>query len=189
MTSSWEGVATTLVERRGTALLRYARFVTGDAENAGDLVHDALVKTFGRLSNGFTIEGAEAYVRRAILTAHIDATRRRSRWRRIAHLTIEPAVVDSSDAATGSRLDLWAQLRRLSPRERACLVLRYYDDLTVAAIARELEISEGTVKRYLSDGLAKLAAALGADDPTSASPVSSPSPSAPPERTEEHHGR
>ena len=51
-------------------------------------------------------------------------------------------------------------LDRLSPRERACIVHRYYGDLMVDDIARTLGISSGAVKRYLSDGLAKLAAAL-----------------------------
>ena len=49
---------------------------------------------------------------------------------------------------------------KLAPRERACLVLRYYEDLKVADIAETLEISDGAVKRYLSDGLAKLSVAL-----------------------------
>jgi RNA polymerase sigma factor (sigma-70 family) len=51
----------------------------------------------------------------------------------------------------------------LAPRERACLVLRYYEDLKVDDIASELEISPGAVKRYLSDGLAKLKISLEDD--------------------------
>jgi RNA polymerase sigma-70 factor (ECF subfamily) len=47
-------------------------------------------------------------------------------------------------------------LAHLSPRERACVVLRYFDDLTVADIASELSLSTGATKRYLSDGAAKL---------------------------------
>ncbi|WP_284329353.1 RNA polymerase sigma factor [Demequina litorisediminis] len=57
-------------------------------------------------------------------------------------------------------LDVRAALARLSPRERACIVLRFYDDLTVPAIAERLGLAEGTVKRYLSDASARLATEL-----------------------------
>lgn len=157
----WERLVAQLVAERGDALVRYAAFVSGSSDDAADLVQDALVKTFGRLRNGYTVSSAEGYVRRAILTLHIDRTRRRVRWRRIAHLTWEPETVDAPDGATQDRLDLHQELRKLSPRERACLVLRYYDDLTVNQIAATLEISPGTVKRYLSDGLGKMSVALG----------------------------
>ena len=53
-------------------------------------------------------------------------------------------------------------LERLAPRERTCVVLKFYQDLTVAQIAETLDLSEGTVKRYLSDGQQKLASILGA---------------------------
>lgn len=156
--AAWEGVVITLVQERGNALTRYARLLSGSAEDAADLVQDALVKTFGRLGNGFTVAQAEAYVRRTILNSYLDRGRRTSRWRRIAHLAVVPETVEHDDPST--RMDLVGQLRRLSPRERACLVLRYYEDFTVDDIGRELGISSGAVKRYLSDGLAKMAVAL-----------------------------
>ena len=162
---AWEGVVTELVAERGEALVRYATLLCGNREDAADLVQDALVRTFGRLRNGFGVESAEAYVRRAILNAHLDGGRRTSRWRRIAPLEYRPDEQESPAAATDARLDLHDELRRLSPRERACLVLRYYDDLTVDRIAEVLGISSGAVKRYLSDGLAKMAISL-ADDGT-----------------------
>ncbi len=59
------------------------------------------------------------------------------------------------------RTDLEEALQRLTPRERACTVLRFYDDLTAVAIARELGISEGAVRRYLSDAAGKLRGMLG----------------------------
>jgi RNA polymerase sigma factor (sigma-70 family) len=160
----WELTVATLVAERGDALTRYAYFVCGSREDAADLVQDALVKTFGRLRNGFGVDSAEAYVRRAILTLQIDRTRRSARWRRIAHLTTTDEVAESPAIATDTAIDLHDELRKLSPRERACLVLRYYDDLTVDQIAATLEISSGTVKRYLSDGLAKMARSLAPRD-------------------------
>lgn len=161
--AAWEQVVARLVRERGDSLVRYAAIVSGRPDDAADLVQDALVKTFGRLRNGFSIASAEAYVRRAILNTALDAGRRTTRWRRIAHLTAEPELDESRDAETGSRLDLQAELDRLSPRERACLVLRYYEDLKVDDIATTLGISSGAVKRYLSDGLARLAVRLTED--------------------------
>ena len=169
----WEEVVTRLVAERGDALTRYAFLISGSRDDAADLVQDALVKTFGRLRNGFSIASAEAYVRRAILNTYLDSGRRTSRWRKIAHLQAVPELDESKDAATESRIDMRGELMKLTPRERACLVLRYYEDLKVDDIAEWLEISPGAVKRYLSDGLAKMAVSLADDDvhiePTGAS--------------------
>lgn len=170
---AWEGVVTELVAQRGDALLRYATLLCGSREDAADLVQDALVRTFGRLRNGFGVESAEAYVRRAILNAHLDGGRRSTRWRRIAPLEYRPDELPSPALATDARLDLHEELRKLTPRERACLVLRYYDDLKVDDIAQTLGISSGAVKRYLSDGLAKMAISL-ADDGTAADRLTPP---------------
>lgn len=165
MPEAWEQVVADLVEERGSALTRYAYLLCGSREDAADLVQDALVKTFGRLRNGFGVERAEAYVRRAIMTTYLDRGRRITRWRQLAHLEYVPDERPSQAPGVDLRLDLHDELRRLAPRERACVVLRYYDDLKVDDIAATLGISSGAVKRYLSDGLAKMAIAL-ADDGT-----------------------
>ena len=81
---------TELVATRGDALQRYAMLLCGSREQAADLVQDALVKTFGRLRNGFSVESAEAYVRRAILNGHLDGGRRLTRWRKVAPLEYVP---------------------------------------------------------------------------------------------------
>ncbi len=156
----WEQVVERLVAERGNALTRYAYLVCGSQDDAADLVQDALVKTFGRLRNGFSVASAEAYVRRAILNTYLDGGRRRTRWRRIVHLTAQPVFEDARTSTTDARIDLQSQLAKLSPRERACIVLRYYEDLKVDDIAEWLGISAGAVKRYLSDGLQKMAVAL-----------------------------
>ncbi|GAB3032755.1 hypothetical protein GCM10027052_07210 [Parafrigoribacterium mesophilum] len=160
----WEGVVTNLVAQRGEALTRYAFLLCGSADDAADLVQDALVKTFGRLRNGFSVSSAEAYVRRAILNGYLDGGRRRTRFRKIVHLAATPEAEESPAGASGARLDLREQLLKLAPRERSCVVLRYYEDLKVDDIAQWLGISSGAVKRYLSDALGKMAVALAADD-------------------------
>ncbi|MET1042841.1 MAG: sigma-70 family RNA polymerase sigma factor [Microbacteriaceae bacterium] len=156
----WESVVTKLVAERGDALTRYAYLISGSPDDAADLVQDALVKTFSRVRNGFTIASAEAYVRRAILNSFLDGGRRRTRWRKVAHLVLTSDVAEPATAATEAQIDMRAQLMKLSPRERACIVLRYYEDLKVDDIAEWLDISPGTVKRYLSDGLARMAVAM-----------------------------
>ena len=156
----WESVLAILVAERGDALARYAYVLCGNRDDAADLVQSALVATFGRLRNGFAIDRAEAYVRRAIASAYIDTGRRASRWRATAHLHASEVRVETPDTAIDRRLDVTAELNGLSPRERACVVLRYYGDQKVDDIAADLGISSGAVKRYLSDGLAKLATAL-----------------------------
>ena len=160
MAHSWDEVATRLVVERGDALSRYAYLLTGSVDDAADLVQDALVRTFGTPRFGLTLPRAEAYVRRAILNQVIDRSRRDGTWRRVRHLAVAPATVDSSAAASDERLDLFGRVRELPPRQAACIVLRYYDDLTVDGIARVLGISSGAVKRYLSDGLRTLSSAI-----------------------------
>lgn len=158
---AWQAVATELVATRGVALQRYAYLLCGSRDDAADLVQDGLVRTFSRPRDDFTVAAAEGYVRRAILSAYIDGGRRASRWRSILHLAARTEAVDSPAAAAEARLDLHGELGRLTRRERACVVLRYYEDLPVDEIADRLGLSPGAVKRYLSDGLRKLSASLG----------------------------
>ena len=150
-----------LLTTRGRALTGYAYLLCGDAHDAEDLVQDALVKTFSRRRAGLELDSAEAYVRRTILTLYLDGWRRRGRWATRRHLAAGPTSVDGPEAGTGDRLDLLAALRGLPPQQRACVVLRFYDDLTVAEIARHLAVSEGAVKRYLNLGVHRLEGLLG----------------------------
>jgi RNA polymerase sigma factor (sigma-70 family) len=156
---SWEDVLDDLVRHRGGALVRYAALLTGDPREAEDLVQDALVRCFGQGRPLRDAVAAEAYVRRAILTIFLDATRRRRRWSGVAHLLAHDE--EGPDHAVGDRIDVQAAIATLSPRLRACVVLRFYDDLTVPQIAKDLDLAEGSVKRYLSDASAQLEALLG----------------------------
>ena len=102
---------------------------------------------------------------------------------------MKPESEESAAADTESRIDLHDELQRLSPRERACLLLRYYDDLTVDAIAATLELIPGTVKRYLSDALAKMAAALNEPDDGTSAPTTTRKNNVTTLRTGAHHDR
>ncbi|MDF2807161.1 MAG: hypothetical protein K0S43_2107 [Cellulosimicrobium sp.] len=183
----WEEVLDEIVRARRRALVGYAYLLTGDVADAEDLVQEALFRTFrrGRAATDFAL--AESYVRRAVLTGFLDGTRRRRRWDGVRHLLAPPAPTDLLEPAVEARVDIVGALSVLTPRERACVVLRYFSDLTVRDVAERLSLSEGTVKRYLSDANAKLAARLGPvratdDDLPVTSPVrriTPPAPSAP----------
>jgi RNA polymerase sigma factor (sigma-70 family) len=157
--ADWERAFRTLLATRGGALRSYAYLLTGDPTAAADLVQEALTRVFGRRRIGDDIDQLEAYVRRAMLNQYVDSRRRLKRWNATRHLLVDVPHHDDD------RLVVADEVRRglatLSPRQRACVVLRYYEDLTVAEIADELGCAEGTVKRHLADARAKLAVQLG----------------------------
>ena len=159
--AAWEQSLKELVRARGPALVGYAYLLCGDRREAEDLVQDALVKTFARGRAGTRPDNMEGYVRRAILTTFLDGFRRRNRWAAVRHLVAVPDVAAGHESAVGDRTDLRAALGTLPPRERACVVLRFYEDLPVARIAAARSLSEGAVKRYLSDGVRRLEGILG----------------------------
>lgn len=159
--AAWEQVLDDLVQVRGHALARYAALLTGDRDTAEDLLHDALVRCFGQARPLRDAVAAEAYVRRAILTVFLDGQRRRTRWAAVRHLLTRRETVDGPEPAVVERVSVEAALGTLRPRLRACVVLRFYDDLTVPEVARRLGLAEGTVKRYLSDAVGQLEDVLG----------------------------
>jgi len=166
--TKWADVLERLVRERGRSLVAYGYLLTGNTRDAEDLFHDAVVKTFSRGKASVSLGEAEGYVRRAMFSTHMDAGRRDSAWRRVFHLLGDAHTEDSGATSVEFRTDLQEALRHLTPRERACTVLRFYDDLTAVAIARELGITEGAVRRYLSDAAVKLRGILGGfrDDPS-----------------------
>ncbi len=150
-----------LARDRGADLTSYAYLLAGDLAAAQDLVQDAFVKVFVRTRAGFTPDSAEAYVRRTILTLFLDGFRRRRHWDSLRHLLAAPDRTDGPVATSADRLDLRAALHELAPQERAVIVLRYYEDLTVPEIAERMSLAGGTVKRYLSNAVHKLETHLG----------------------------
>ena len=159
--AGWEEVLDGLVRVRGRALVRYATLLTGDEREGEDLVQDALVRCFGQGRPLRDAGAAEAYVRRAILTIFLDGHRRRARWTSVKHLLARDETTADHGPTSTTRLDVQTALLVLRPRLRACVVLRFYDDLTVPEIARRLEVSDGTVKRYLFDAIGQLESLLG----------------------------
>ncbi|MBB5872445.1 RNA polymerase sigma-70 factor (sigma-E family) [Allocatelliglobosispora scoriae] len=148
------------VEVRYTELLRTAFLLTGRIEAAEDLVQSSLLNAMGRWSS---IDEPMAYLRRAMVN------QRTSIWRRFG--SRELLVGSVPDRARpdeaglrAERDELVAALRRLPPKMRAVLVLRYWEDLSEAETAEIIGVSVGTVKSQASRGLARLREALGAAD-------------------------
>jgi len=195
---SWESELAGLVEHRGAALVRYATMLCGNPRDAEDLVQDAVVKVFSRLRGpaGRTtthgepgavtlvtdtvLTNLEGYVRRTILTGYLDTYRRRRRWAGIRHLSAGPDRVVGPEDGVGDRADVTAALAALTPTQRACVVLRFYSDLTVPQIAAELGSAEGTVKRHLHDANVTLRGRLGVLDDDPPQPPA-PRPARPPQ--------
>lgn len=164
----WSVDLTELATARGPALIGYAYLLTGDLHRAQDLVQEALLRTYGRPGT-VSLDSAEAYVRRVVLNLFLDGYRRERAWGRVRHLFATddrtPAPESGGTGRTDDRIDVQAALATLPPQERACVVLRFYEDLTVPELAGRLGISLGTAKRYLSDGLRRMEHTLGPLDP------------------------
>jgi RNA polymerase sigma-70 factor (sigma-E family) len=136
--------------------LRVAYLLTGDCHRAEDAVSDAFVKVYRAWQRG-GIEQPRAYIRRAVVNEVNSRFRRLALERREAQRqrgdergarTAEDDVSDA-DALAGA-------LRRLPPRQRTAVVLRYYADLSEAEAARAMGVSVGTVKSATHRGLATL---------------------------------
>ncbi|WP_427887233.1 RNA polymerase sigma factor [Kribbella sp. GL6] len=155
--ADWEQAIRTLHAERGAALHAYGYLLTGEQAAAADLVQDAFLRVFSRLRLGDDIDRLESYVRRAMLNRYVDGRRRAGLWRARRHLLVQP-VAEEPDHGLAD--DVRRALTTLSPRQRACVVLRYYEDLTVPQIAAQLDCAEGTVKRHLADARSKLATQL-----------------------------
>jgi RNA polymerase sigma factor (sigma-70 family) len=158
---AWQDDLAVFARERGPALVGYARLLTGELAAAEDLVQDAIVHTWSRRRSGGGVDALDAYVRRAILHRYVDGWRRERGWRDRARLIGETPPAESPERSAVDRTDVAVALTVLSPRERTCVVLRFYEDLTVPEIARRLDLSDGAVKRYLSDAMRRLAPLLG----------------------------
>lgn len=160
------------VTARSAALFRTAVLLTGNRQDAQDLVQSALERACRHWERVAAAEQPEAYVRRILVNSLKD------RWRlgrRIVEVPLDDIWPPPSDSGHGQgsasgqspyrqvelRRSMIAELRRLPVGMRSVLVLRYFEDLSEAEIAHALNCSTGTVKSQAARGLARLRAALG----------------------------
>lgn len=142
------------------SLLRYATVLTGCGHTAADLVQEVLLRAHVRWNRIGLLERPDLYLRRMVTNEHLS-------WRRRWHVrTIRPVsdevlaanavpCADPADRAVRDE-EMWQRLAALSPRQRAVLVLRYYEDLDDAEIAAVLGTSAVTVRWHASRALTTL---------------------------------
>ena len=146
----------TLYQQHSPAAYRLAYLITGESELAEDLVQDAFVRLIGRFTRLRDPDAFDAYLRRTVVNLSYSTFRRRRMER--AHLDGQtaPPTTGLPDVETAD--ELWGQLHRLAPRQRAALVLRYYEDLSEQQTADLLGCPVRTVKSLVARGLAAMRA-------------------------------
>ncbi|MGH3898983.1 MAG: SigE family RNA polymerase sigma factor [Pseudonocardiaceae bacterium] len=150
---------------RRDAVRRTAYLICGDWHRADDLAQTAFVALHRRWRKVRDKGALDAYVRRTLVRAAIDESRRP--WRRELAVDVlpEPAAGATGSDAVGdtvaNRSALVDGLQRVPPRQRAVLVLRFLEGQSVTAVATALKCTEGTVKSQTARGLDTLRAALG----------------------------
>lgn len=145
---------------RWGALFGTAYLLVGNRADAEELLQDAMARTCARWGAIRDKAAADSYVRRTMTHQAMRGWRRRGReW-----ITddLPDSGHDGGIAGHVQRLELWDQIRKLPPRMRAVLVLRYFEDLTEEQTARELGCSVGTVKSQAHRALGKLRTGLDA---------------------------
>lgn len=155
-----------LFDRHYAPMCRLAYAILGDAALAEEMVMEALLKTFSGWGRLRDTERVDAYLRRAVVNLCRSKIRRKVIERRVnatIHHRDERKAPDwDPERHETSRL-VWQAVIGLPERQRACVVLRYFEDLPEAQIAEVLDCSVGTVKSQLSKARAKLQGALGDD--------------------------
>jgi RNA polymerase sigma-70 factor (sigma-E family) len=142
-------------------LLRTAYLIVWDEGEAEDLVQECLLKVARRWPRVRRMEHPQAYARRILVNLALDGARRRAQRRRELEPGTPPILSAIDPLQTiETRAELLQALGQLHERQRAVLVLRYFNDLTEAQVADVLGCSPGTVKSSASRGLARLREAL-----------------------------
>lgn len=142
-------------------LRRSAYLLCGDWHRAEDLTQTALTKVYVAWARVRKADNVDGYVRTVLVRAFLDEERRHWKREQPTELPDDRAGTDPH-AGTDDRVDLVRALSTLPARQRAAVVLRCWEDLPIAEVARTLDCSEGTVKSQTSRGLAALRARITA---------------------------
>ncbi|MEZ0106444.1 RNA polymerase sigma-70 factor (sigma-E family) [Catenulispora sp. EB89] len=154
MDRSYEAEFAEVVAAKGAALRRTAYLMCGDWHLAEDLVQAVFVKVHLHWRRIRRQDSFDAYLRTTLFRVYIDT--RRSKWRRETPAEYLPDVEARGTGPSDDRDILVAALRRIPPRQRAVLVLRYWEDLSIEETAGLLGCAAGTVKSQAAKGLAAL---------------------------------
>ncbi|WP_073262569.1 SigE family RNA polymerase sigma factor [Cryptosporangium aurantiacum] len=143
------------VSERATALTRYGFVLTGNPHDAADLVQEALVRLRGAWGRVRRRDDPEAYVRTTMARLHVSWWRKRRR-ERLVEAVPEGWATDPGIERAEEDIGVWRALSVVPPRQRAVLVLRYYEGLGDDAIAERLRVSRATVRSQALRGLRTL---------------------------------
>jgi RNA polymerase sigma-70 factor (sigma-E family) len=143
------------VGARAQALLRYGYVLSGNPHDAADLLQEALIRVRAAWPRIRNKRDPEGYARTTMARLHISIWRRRRRERLVGAVP-DRHYVDAAFAEAEGDAGLWDALRALPRRQRAVLVLRYYESLSDTEIGQVLGISRGTVRSQASRALDKL---------------------------------
>ncbi|MEU1849221.1 SigE family RNA polymerase sigma factor [Streptomyces sp. NPDC019990] len=147
------------VRARQPVLLRTARSLTGNPSDAEDLLQTALTKTYVAWERIEDHRAVDGYVRRALVNTRTSQWRKRKVDEFTCDELPEPETQPGGDDPAerqALRDAMWRAIMRLPARQRAMVVLRYYEDLSEAQTAEVLGVSVGTVKSAVSRALSKL---------------------------------
>ena len=150
-----EGEFRDFVLARRRALMRTAYLLTGDTGRAEDLVQTTLAKAFVAWRRVRAVDDPDAYVARILINAH-NSEQRRKRVREWLPGTVPDRAAADGAEVVADRSALMAALATLAPRQRAVVVLRFWEDRSENDVAHLLGCSVGTVRSQASRGLAKL---------------------------------
>lgn len=161
--ASSSGRLTSLYLQYATAAKRLAYLLTGDEALAEDLTHDAFIRLASRLVHLRSPEAFDAYLRRTIVNLARSNFRRQRIERRYLSSTAGADNVRTFEEDLTAHDAMKRALMTLPYRQRAALVLRFYNGLSVNEIADVMGTPSGTVKSLLSRGMSKLRQQLGSD--------------------------
>ncbi|MEA2435057.1 MAG: hypothetical protein QOG54_2514 [Actinomycetota bacterium] len=155
-----------LFNKHYTPMCRLAFVILGDSALAEEIVMEALLKTFSGWRRIRDHERAEFYLKRAVVNLCRSRIRRKMVEQRASALMDRSAAISTWDPSqSDTRRAVWDAVRKLPERQRASVVLRYFEDLPEAEIAEVLDCSVGTVKSQLFKARQKLGSVLGAEAP------------------------
>lgn len=150
-------------EQQSVSALRYAALLTGNRDDAEDLLQEAHARLLREQAGGRHIEHPASYLRRIVTTVFLNGRRREALWRRTMPRLAAEEVARFDDRVS-ERNRLGRALHRLPQRQRAAVVLRYYEDLAYADIAAALGCGEATARSLVNRGIRGLRLTIDLDE-------------------------